>query len=124
MTETSNGGRPIGAIINDIANEVRKERDRQIRLWGTKFDAKNTANDWAAYIINYVAKATYAGRDETFSPRDFRINMMKVAALAQAAVLMIDLNGGCAPRHYENLPRSGAKHEHLHGDDDNCGGNE
>lgn len=98
----------IGGNIRDIAKEVQQERDRQVRLWGLKFDAKNTPNDWAAYIINYVAKATYAGRDEVFTPEQFRANMMKVAAIAQAAVLMIDLNGGCAPRHYEGLPASGA----------------
>lgn len=98
----------IGGYIRDIAKEVQQERDRQFRLWGDDFDKKNTPNDWAAYIINYVAKATYAGRDEEFTSEQFRENMMKVAALAQGAVLMIDLHGKCADRHYEGLPRSGA----------------
>lgn len=98
----------IGGYIRDIAKEIQVERDRQFRLWGDDFDAKNTPNDWAAYMIHYIAKATYAGRKEQFTPEQFRENMMKVAVLAQAAVLMIDLHGGCAPRHYEDLPRSGA----------------
>jgi hypothetical protein len=33
----------------------------------------------------------------------------KACGIAQAAILMIDRYGNCAPRHYENLPHSGAK---------------
>ena len=99
----------IGGYIRDIAREVQIERERQIRLWGIEFDAKNTPNDWAAYIINYVAKATYAGRHEQFTNEQFRASMLKVSALAQGAVLMIDLNGKCADRHYEELPAAGAR---------------
>jgi len=98
----------VDADVDGISQEVRAERIRQIKLWGTEFDAKNTANDWAAYLINYISKATYVRRDEKYTPESFRANMLKVAALAQAAVLIIDRNGCCAPRHYENLPKAGA----------------
>ena len=43
------------------------------------------------------------------SAQDYCENMVKAAGIAQAAVLMIDRYGRCAPRHYENLPNSGAR---------------
>jgi hypothetical protein len=99
---------PIGRI-ELISDEVHAERVRQETLWGGDFDAKNTPNDWAAFIIAYVGKATYVGRESEYQPAKFRENMLKVAALAQAAVLQIDLHGKCADRHYDGLPRGGSK---------------
>ena len=92
-----------------VIHEIMEERRRQIMLWGNNFDDKNTANDWASYILNYVAKAVYSGRQESYTPEKFRLNMKKAAALCIAAIETVDRNGDCAPRHYEDLPRSGAK---------------
>lgn len=93
------------AVANDIVAEV----ERQLQLWGTDFDDKNTANDWGEYILHYVAMATYSGRKEEYSPEKFKTNMKKAAALCLSAILAVERNGDCAPRHYEKLPRSGAK---------------
>lgn len=92
-----------------VLDEVFSERMRQMRLWGNDFDDKNTANDWASYIMNYVAKGAYAGRQETYTPAKFRECLKKAATLCIAAMEAIDRNGDCAPRHYEGLPNSGAK---------------
>lgn len=95
--------------IEDIIYEIESEVIRQLELWGTKFDDKNTANDWAAYIMNYVSKATYSGRKEEYSPEKFKENIKKAAAICVSAIAAVERNGDCAPRHYENLPNSGAK---------------
>lgn len=92
-----------------VANEILAEVERQLKLWGTDFDDKNTANDWGQYIIHYLGKATYSGREEEYSPEKFVTNMKKAAGLCISAILAVERNGDCAPRHYEKLPRSGAK---------------
>lgn len=84
------------------------ERARQQKLWGNEFDDKNTANDWAAYISNYVNAGAYLGRQDKYSPERFREHLVKAATLCIAAIEAIDRNGNCAPRHYEDLPRAGA----------------
>lgn len=94
----------LTSVIDDLKMEVL----RQLELWGTDFDDKNTANDWVAYICNYVANGAYAGRGEVYSPERFREHLKKAAALCISAICAIDRNSDCAPRHYENLPNSGA----------------
>lgn len=89
---------------------IRQERLRQNKLWGIGFDKKNTANDWPAYILHYISKAYH-------EPQDYVENMLKAACLAQAAILIVDIQGHPAPRHYEELPGAGAHCEH-------CGGQE
>jgi hypothetical protein len=39
-----------------ILDQVRIERERQLKLWGNTFDDKNTRNDWITYVISYVGK--------------------------------------------------------------------
>jgi len=97
--------------IHRIAKEVQLIRVTQEGLWGSDFDAKNTPNDWVAFITHYLGLATYTGRGPVsdYTPERFRENMLKVSAIAQAAVAVIDAEGKCGARHYENLPKSGAK---------------
>ena len=89
--------------------EVFTERKRQQQLWGNEFDDKNTANDWAAYISNYINAGAYSGRQNQYTPKRFREHLLKAATLCIAAVEAIDRNGDCAPRHYEGLPDAGSK---------------
>lgn len=79
---------------------VIHERLRQDNLWGDEFDQKNTYNDWHVYVARYISHAMRS------NAQDYQMNMVKAAAICQAAVLMIDRYGKCAPRHYE---RAGAK---------------
>lgn len=95
--------------ISLIFAGIEKERQRQVKLWGDDFDDKNTANDWVAYIGNYVNLGAYSGREAKYTPARFRENLVKAATLCIAAIEAIDRNGDCASRHYEKLPRAGAK---------------
>ena len=88
---------------------IKTERGRQTKLWGDDFDDKNTANDWAAYISNYVNSGAYSGRQNKYTSERFRKHLLEAATLCVAAVDAIDRNGDCAPRHYEGLPGAGSK---------------
>jgi len=97
------------ASLSEVLRGLELEVRRQEELWGTEFDDKNTANDWVAYICNYVAGGAHAGREEQYTPQRFTKHLLKAAALCISAILAIKRNGDCAPRHYEHLPRAGAK---------------
>lgn len=76
-----------------VLQEVAAERDYQNNKWGTSFDDKNTAYNWFGYI------AAYGSRNLTGTPEDkfneaFRTDMLKVAALAVAAVEAFDRTKG------------------------------
>lgn len=94
--------------MSNVLSEIELERSRQVELWGDKFDNKNTANDWVAYICNYVASGAYDGRQEKYSPERFRKHLVKAATLCVAAIETIDRLGDCSPRHYEHLDNAGA----------------
>lgn len=81
-----------------IFGEISVEREYQDGKWGTEFDDKNTLNDWITYIGMYGSYAAKMGA----SKEDQRNNMLKVAALAIAALETFDRKGGFAPRHYDN----------------------
>lgn len=82
-----------------IFQQIDGEREYQDQKWGTEFDDKNTANDWARYIADYTMKATPM---KGFSQEVFEKHMMKVATLAVAAIETSRRNGGPAPRHYDD----------------------
>lgn len=84
----------------NIFAAIEAERQYQDGIFGTQFDDKNTVNDWVAYI------SAYAGRAGAFTsdPEDQRKAMVKVAALAVAALEALDRNGQFAPRHFDQAP--------------------
>ena len=69
-----------------IFAEVDMERVRQDGLWGIAFDDSNTAFDWVAYITKFAGKSL----TRPFSWTGFRECMIKVAALAVAAIEACD----------------------------------
>lgn len=84
--------------MENIFEEIRKEREYQTSRWGTEADDQlNTPADWVLYINNYASK----WMDGTFRPYKratllkFRESMVKSATLAVAAIESIDkqLNG-------------------------------
>lgn len=83
--------------LETIVNAVATERAYQNLKWGEAFDNKNTVNDWVAYINIYAAKAT----DMAATKPVQRSAMLKVAALAVAALEAFDRNEGFPPRHYD-----------------------
>jgi len=83
--------------LDDVLNEVRAERDYQEAKWSPSFDDKNTANDWVSYIGRYCANASKFDLTQD----EFETAMVKVAALAVAAVETSRRNSGPAVRHYD-----------------------
>jgi hypothetical protein len=81
-----------------LLEEIRQERVYQDGRWGVVFDDKNTLNDWLTYMMIYGGQA--ARMDS--APSEQRKNLVKVAALAVAALESFDRNKRFAPRHYED----------------------
>jgi hypothetical protein len=78
-------------IREKILGEIEAERMRQIvvKKRTPESDESNTGNDWVAYIASCVGRAT----ENMFNQRNglgFRENMIKVAALAVAAIEWYD----------------------------------
>lgn len=83
-----------------ILDEIRQERERQVTLAHggdtESFDKTNDMNDWVAYVSSYAGRASAkvfrnqreddaCGVDRDDAKR-FRDHMVKVAALALAAI--------------------------------------
>jgi len=76
-----------------IFDEVDAERDEQDTKWGADFDDRNTPYNWAAYIGQYSTRHLI-GDPRQVSEATFRADMVKVAALAIAAIESIDRRAG------------------------------
>ena len=84
----------------EIIKDIIKEREYQIERWGLDFDTKNTPNDWATYIVRYLAYSVPG--TEIFDHELFYKNMIKVATLAIAAAEQCKhTDGNMPPRHYD-----------------------
>ena len=83
-------------MIDDILNDIKTEREYQQDKWGDEFDSKNTANDWASYIIIYVGQAITM----PWNKKTFRTQLLKVATLCVAAIEWCDKDS-IPPRHYD-----------------------
>jgi len=88
---------PLPGDIEPILQAIRDERTYQDAKWGKEFDARNTINDWVTYIHNYAAGACVWPADKEAQKR----SLVKVAALAVAAIQRCEENDGFAPRHYD-----------------------
>lgn len=73
-------------------DEIRAERANQEQKWGTAFDDKNTPFNWSAYIGHY-ANRNLIGDPAQVSAEKHRADMVKVAALAVAAIEAYDRKG-------------------------------
>lgn len=76
--------------MDEILGEIRTERKRQKELAFAgdtdSFDRTNSRNDWIAYICAYAGRAGEKVIRNKREGQDFRSNMVKVAALALAAL--------------------------------------
>lgn len=91
--------------MDKIFDEIRKERDYQTEKWGnTADDTLNTPNDFIAYIAHYSTR-WFAGGFAPYNSSDvgrFRTMMVKVAALAVAAIESLDRQRAANGKtHYE-----------------------
>ncbi len=94
MTDWMSSESPEGEREMAIIEEVVAERERQILLSHggntEKFDMQNTQNDWVAYICAYAGRAADKCKRNESEGCSFRTNMIKVAALAVAAIEAYD----------------------------------
>ena len=73
-------------IIEAIITERKRQRELAMNGDTDKYDrTTNLPNDWVAYICAYAGRAATCFRNER-EKQDFRTNMIKVAALAVAAI--------------------------------------
>lgn len=72
-----------------VLDLVMDERQYQINKWGNEFDDKNTPYNWMGYITHYASR-NLAGDPNGVDLAKFRTDMIKVAAMAVAAVEAID----------------------------------
>lgn len=90
--------REVQQMIRDqVFEAIENERDYQNGKWGTAFDDKNTINDWTTYIARYATNAAWAQTGE-----DQAKQLVKVAALAVAALEALARNSGLPQRHYDS----------------------
>jgi len=83
-------------LRESILRAIREERERQVnkcRHGGDTelFDKSNSQNDWVAYIIAYLGRASAKCSRNKKEGQTFRLNMIKVAALALAALESYEL---------------------------------
>ena len=99
------------AIPDRIIEDIEKERGYAAQYWNAEFDSKNTVNDWAAYINNYLSDAVrMRGRHPAVAPSESvhemrqrqRKALVKVANLAVSALEAFDDNDGFQERHYDD----------------------
>lgn len=81
--------------MNDILKEIEEERRHQDKKWGgADHDDTHDSYAWISFIIYYLGQSTSDFvRDKgsfVFKLRNFRYNMIKVAALAVAAIESCD----------------------------------
>ena len=108
--------KPIPEHIIDQLHEERVyqlEKGRKGKLqgpeegWSYAFDDKNTPSDWASFINIYLGRAVTTAAASGFSVnKDFRTNMLKVAALAIAAIEAVDRNETLSLRHFDQDPNA------------------
>jgi hypothetical protein len=86
------------SVRERIFAQISAEREYQNGRWGNEFDKKNTPNDWVTYIVCYLGKAVTL----PWNGPQFRSALVKVAALAVAAIEWYDATDGNMPkRHYD-----------------------
>lgn len=71
-----------------IYDEIKEERTRQREEWGgADHDIKHNTHDWIAFIAKHLGKAVMW----PFDKKVYRYQLIRVAALAVAAVEAFDL---------------------------------
>lgn len=95
-------------LRQQIVNEVLSEREYNEEKWGNEADdTKNRPNDWIAYIASYSTR-WFTGGFSPYKPHevlDFRKCMIKVAAIAIAAVESLDRQQEKDGRAFYEQPR-------------------
>lgn len=73
----------------DILGSVAREREHQIARWsGVYDDDMYTSRDWLDLMGKYASRLY--GQEGDLTTRDIRLNFIKIAALAVAALEALD----------------------------------
>lgn len=75
-----------------IAQEFHVERTAQEARWGSENDAKWSPGEWAALISHYATRQT-VGDLHGIDIAKFRADLVKVGALAMAAIQALEAKG-------------------------------
>jgi len=79
--------------MNKIFEAIKQERAYQDGRWGgADHDDQHGPNEWIAFITAYAGKTFYCCKDHPADIQEFKRNMIKVAALAVAAIEWADRN--------------------------------
>jgi hypothetical protein len=72
---------------SSILDRIKQERERQVEIPGSEFDANNSPNDWIAIATYYLAQETRrATMLEAPSSVEFEKELIKAAAVIIAAL--------------------------------------
>lgn len=86
----------------NIVNDIIRERIRQDEKWGgPSHDDAHYYVDWSDYIVDHTNQSLYVIFNQEGTPQvdpvNFRKQMVRVAALAMAAIESVDRKAGlCA----------------------------
>jgi hypothetical protein len=72
---------------SSILDRIKQERERQVEIPGSEFDAKNSPNDWIAIATYYLSQESRrATMLEAPSSIEFEKELIKAAAVIVAAL--------------------------------------
>jgi|AntDeeMinimDraft_6_1070357.scaffolds.fasta_scaffold14704_2 hypothetical protein len=81
--------------VTTIYEEIQAERDHQRRKWGgAEHDDQHTTFDWLAILTKHVGQAFDPGERGRLDIPKYRHQMIRVAAVAVAAIEWCDRNFG------------------------------
>ena len=84
---------PSIAILEEIDQELaRQQQLAKDSGEGSAFDQKNLRNDWVAYVVAYLGRASHKVFRNQREKCDYRENLIKAGALIVAAIRAHDLN--------------------------------
>lgn len=87
---TGNSGSFMTPRLKIMIDDVLSERNRQDAKWGgIEHDITHSPNDWAAYVVRHLGRATIGA--EIQDGREYRKRLVEVAALAVAAIEAYDV---------------------------------
>jgi uncharacterized MAPEG superfamily protein len=76
-------------LAGELVDELLYQQNKKFGGNTEEFDKANTPNDWVAYVTAYAGRAASVARNER-EGCEFRASMLKVAALAIAAINAYD----------------------------------
>lgn len=78
-------------LNTQVMQDIAVEREKQVKQWGgSEFDDKNLPADWHQYILKQQDKFLFEAIFPEPNPVECRDRLIKIAALAIAAIESLD----------------------------------